>query len=135
MISGIGIDIVDIRRIEKILLKSQEKFLEKYFTANEIRLSKKYKGKKYASYFAKRFSAKEAVAKALGTGFGKSLAFKDIEVIKEKSGRPEIRLKGKATRLAGKNVKFHISLSDEYPFAVAMVVVIAGKKHLMKDQN
>jgi holo-[acyl-carrier protein] synthase len=121
MIHGVGVDIVNIERIEKILKKSPEKFLEKYFTAGEIELGKKYKGKKHAAYFAKRFAAKEAAAKALGTGFGKNLAFKDIEVTKEKSGKVGIKLHGKAAKLA-KKTTLYLSLSDEYPFAVAMVV-------------
>jgi len=123
MISGIGIDIVDIRRIEKLLKKDGERFLGKIFTAKEIALAKNYRGKKYAAYFAKRFAAKEAVAKALGTGFGKSLEWREINIEKEKSGRPVIKLKGKAMKLAGEKNILHLSLSDEYPFAVAMVAV------------
>jgi len=128
MITGIGIDMVDIRRIEKVLIKSEKKFLKKYFTKSEIKFSKKYKGKKYPAYFAKRFAGKEAVAKAFGTGFGK-IEFKEISVEKEKSGKPEIKLSGKAKKLLGKKSKIYLSLSDEYPFAVAMVIISSSKDH------
>ncbi len=126
MITGIGIDMVNIQRIEKILVQSEKKFLKKYFTKAEIKLSKKYKGKKYAAYFAKRFAAKEAMAKAFGTGFGK-VELKEISVEKAKSGKPMIKLSGKAKTLAGKKSKIYLSLSDEYPFAVAMVIISSSK--------
>jgi len=126
MISGIGIDIVDIRRIDKLLKKNGERFLHKIFTAEEIEISKNYRGKKYAAYFAKRFAAKEAVAKALSSGFGKNLEWREINIGKEKSGRPVIMLKGKARKLAGENTSLHLSISDEYPFAVAMVAMEGG---------
>src|SRR5271154_147593 len=104
MIVGIGIDIVNIERIEKLLEKSGEQFLKKIFTPEEIKIAEKYKGKKYAAYFAKRFAAKEAVVKAFGTGIGK-IEFREISVEKEKSGKPVIKLKGKAKKLSGKKSK------------------------------
>jgi len=128
MIHSIGVDIVNIERIEKLLKKSGEEFLKKIFTLAEIKISKNYKGKKYAAYFAKRFAAKEAVAKAFGTGFGK-IEFKEISVEKEKSGKPVIKLAGKAKKLLGKKSKIHLSLSDEYPFAVAMVIISSSADH------
>lgn len=108
MIKGIGTDIVNISRIEKAM--QQEKFLEKTFTPRE-REERKHKVENYAAAFA----AKEAVVKALGSGF-RGIGFHDIEILHEENGKPYICLYGK------KEGKWYVSLSHEKEYAVAMVV-------------
>ena len=109
MIIGIGTDIVDIRRIEKLIEESGERFIAKIFNEEE-------KGEG-AAHYAKRFAAKEAVAKALGTGIGSNVSFKDIVITNDENGAPKVQVKGQ-----GLKVKVHISLSDEYPYALAYAV-------------
>lgn len=127
MIVGIGTDICDIRRIERILEKYGERFKEKTFTAGE-RSYADGQANPAASY-AKRFAAKEAVAKALAGGKTGSLSWQDVEVIKNKSGRPKIKLHGGAKKRAksrikkGRKFKVHISLSDDIPYAQAFAVL------------
>ena len=118
-ILGIGTDIVNVIRIEKILKKNKKNFLEKIFTNKEISLLK-LKSKYIASTIAKKFAAKEAFAKAMGTGIGSSLSFRNIEVLSLKSGQPYLKL-------AGKNkikVISKLSLSDDYPWAIAFVIIL-----------
>jgi holo-[acyl-carrier protein] synthase len=128
MILGIGTDIVDIRRIEASLKKSGAKFEARLFTQNERALAKKRKaGKARAAFYAKRFAGKEAFAKATGTGFGKHLSFQDIEIVSAKSGAPKLTCLATAKKLlkkmSRKKVKVDVSLSDDYPYAQAFVVI------------
>ena len=109
MIIGIGTDIVDIRRIEKLIEESGEKFLARIFNEEE-------RGEDTAHY-AKRFAAKEAIAKALGTGIGSKVSFKDIVITNDENGAPKAEVKNQKSK-----VKIHISLSDEYPYALAYAV-------------
>jgi holo-[acyl-carrier protein] synthase len=109
MIIGIGTDIVDIRRIEKLLLESGEKFLARIFNDEE-------RGDG-AAHYAKRFAAKEAIAKALGTGIGK-VSFKDIVITNDENGAPKAEIKSQKSK-----VKVHLSMSDEYPYALAYALV------------
>jgi holo-[acyl-carrier protein] synthase len=111
MIIGIGTDIVDIRRIEKLIADSGEKFISKIFNDEE-------RGEG-AAHYAKRFAAKEAIAKALGTGIGK-VSFKDIVITNDENGAPKAEVRNQ-----GSGVRVHISLSDEYPYALAYSVVEA----------
>ena len=123
MIHGIGTDIVDIRRIESVLKKNGDRFKEKIFSEAEIAAAKKIRDKKKKiSYFAKRFAAKEAFAKATGKGIGEFAAFKDISIENEKSGKPFIKLRNK------KMSNIYVSLSDEYPYAQAFVVIGKNRK-------
>ncbi|WP_257791012.1 holo-[acyl-carrier-protein] synthase [Wolbachia endosymbiont of Folsomia candida] len=93
MIHGIGTDIVYIPRISKILQKYGEKFLGRIYTKQEIEISEKYNSQEMrAKYFAKRFAAKEAFVKALGTGFSNGIIMKDIEIYSDIRGKPYIRL-------------------------------------------
>ena len=108
MIKGIGTDIVKISRIQKAM--QQEKFLEKVFTLRELETSRQ----KVESYAA-AFAAKEALVKALGTGF-RGIQFHDIEILHEENGKPYLCLYGK------KEEKCHISLSHEKEYAIAMIV-------------
>jgi len=122
MILGIGCDICDIRRIEKLIQSQGEKFLNRVFTLSERkRLQKR---EKIANGFAKVFAAKEALVKALGNST--DISWQDIEIIKNNNGRPELKLHRKAQEmaknLANGNYQLHLSLSDEPPYALAYVI-------------
>lgn len=127
MILGIGTDIVEIKRIEDFFNKFGEKFYDRIFTENEILSAKKYKNDKIFAHFAKRFAAKEAFSKALGTGIGKIVNFLDIEIVNDKSGKPEIKLsdnkKDELKNFFGNNFAVFLSLSDEKTHAVAFVII------------
>jgi holo-[acyl-carrier protein] synthase len=130
MILGIGTDIIDIRRIERVLARHGTRFLNRVFTAEE-RAYAKSRPAVYAATLAKRFAAKEACAKALGTGLGQGVSWQDIGVVRQKYGPPSLALTGKALahlqRLtpAGFEPKIHISLTDDQPQALAFVVISA----------
>ena len=122
MILGIGCDICDIRRIEKLVEVQGEKFLKRVFTGSEReRLQKRTNS---ASGFAKVFAAKEALVKALGDST--NISWQDIEVVKNSHGRPEFILHNAAheiaSRLAEDTYTLHLSLSDEPPYALAYVI-------------
>ncbi len=119
MITGIGTDIVDIRRIEKAYARHKERFLTKNFTAAEIKEIKAHKTPINA--IAKRFAAKEAYAKARGTGFRGGFALKDIAIIHDTLGKPSFALSAKEKKHM-KGITAHLSLSDEIPYALAFVV-------------
>ncbi len=129
MILGIGNDICDIRRIEKTLDRFGERFLAKVFTAEERRRA--YAKVNPARTLAKRFAAKEAMSKALGTGFRFSVHLSDIGVVNAPTGRPSIVLTGGAARaLARLTPEAHVAridltLTDEYPMAEAVVIISA----------
>jgi holo-[acyl-carrier protein] synthase len=129
MILGIGSDLVDIRRIEKVLVRHGDRFLHRVFT--EIERSKAEGRAARIETYAKRFAAKEACAKALGTGFRRGVFFRDMGVINLPSGRPTMNLTGGAlVRLREMTPKAHdaridISLTDEYPIAQAIVIISA----------
>ncbi|MAQ71459.1 MAG: holo-[acyl-carrier-protein] synthase [Alphaproteobacteria bacterium] len=130
MIIGIGHDIVDIRRIEKAIAKYPEKFMAKYFSKEESELaSSRDNIGQMAATLAKRFAAKEAAAKALGTGFREGLYLKDICVTSDSDGRPELVFFNKAQDIlkrltpVGEKSKIFLSLSDEPPFASAYVII------------
>ena len=125
MIYGIGTDIIDINRIKSVLNKYGDKFKYKCFHQNEISWSNSKL--KSAESFAKRYAAKEACAKALGTGLARGVFWKDIEVINNKHGKPFIRLHNNALNVLNnkinKNAKIELSLSDEINFAIANVII------------
>ncbi len=129
MIIGIGNDIVDIRRIEKTLERFGERFVEKVFTEQERRRA--FGRAHPAATLAKRFAAKEAMSKALGTGFRSGVHLKDIGVVNAPTGRPTFELKkGAARHLAGltppgHTVRIDLTLTDEYPLAEAVVIISA----------
>ena len=123
-IIGNGVDIVDNKRIEKLLLN--DNFLNRIFTNNEIKSSKKSQNK--VNFFAKRFAAKEAFVKALGTGFRNNINFSDIEIINNKKGKPEIKISKKIKNLISrkfksKKPKIYVSLSDEKKHSIAYVIL------------
>jgi len=127
MIVGIGNDVCDIRRIEKMLERFGERFLDKVFTDEERR--KAYGRAHPARTLAKRFAAKEALSKALGTGFRSGVHMKDIGIVNSPSGRPTLALaNGAARRLEslvppGYSARIDVTLTDEYPIAEAVVIV------------
>ena len=123
-IFGIGTDIVDISRIKKIFNRNN-KFKKRIFSAEEINYCET-KSNKISSY-SKRFAAKEAFVKALGTGISQGISFNEISVKNNKNGAPFIVLLGK-TKIIAKNLikkknKIYLSLSDEKKYALAMVVI------------
>ncbi|MCL2763809.1 MAG: holo-ACP synthase [Treponema sp.] len=121
MITGIGVDIVQIERMERWL--QNEKLLERYFHSEEVALANS-RGKSAAMALAARFAAKEAFGKALGTGLSQ-IALKDIIVINNENGKPNLQLTGTAQEAfekSGAN-KVHISLSHEKENAIAMIVL------------
>ena len=129
MILGIGSDIIDIRRIERTLERFGPRFVDRLFTAVERRKSDR-RAKRAASY-AKRFAAKEACAKALGTGFRHGVFWRDMGVVNLASGRPTMALTGGAARrLAeitppGMVARIDVSLTDDEPQAQAIVIISA----------
>lgn len=129
MIIGVGIDLLDVRRIERTLVRFGDRFLERVFTEAE-RARCRRRGNPVACY-GQRYAAKEACAKALGTGFRDGVFWRDIEVDNLPSGQPILRLSGGAQdRLValtpnGMRAALALSLTDEYPFAQAMVVISA----------
>ena len=129
MIIGIGNDIIDIRRIEKTLARHGERFTQRVFTEIERRKSDR-RAQRAASY-AKRFAAKEACSKALGTGLSQGVYWRDMAVVNEPSGKPTMNLSnGAAARLLlltpqGQSATVHLTMTDEYPFAQAIVIIEA----------
>ena len=132
MILGIGSDICDIRRIENSLERFGERFLNRVFTDIE---KEKASRRPYtrAGTLAKRFAAKEAFSKAVGTGFKRGVFMKDIGVVNLASGQPTLQLTGGAkARLdslapEGHALDIHLTLTDEYPWAQAFVMLVARK--------
>ena len=122
-IIGTGVDIVENSRIKKSIANNS--FLNRVFTNKEILISKKIKNK--TSYFAKRFAAKEAFVKSLGTGFRDGLHLKDISIINDKLGKPSFFINKKIKNLIKKRFKinsfnFFLSISDEKKYSIAFVV-------------
>ena len=120
---GTGVDIVENSRIKKLIANNS--FLNRVFTNKEILISKKIKNK--TSYFAKRFAAKEAFVKSLGTGFRYGLNLKDISIINDKLGKPSFFINKKIKNLIKKRFKinsfnFFLSISDEKKYSIAFVV-------------
>ena len=127
MILGVGSDIVNIKRIEKTISRYGDKFLKRCFTNEEITKSES-RNNKVASY-AKRFAAKEACSKALGTGISQGIFWKDIGVVNLKNGKPEIVLLGEAKKTLNKLLpkdkipKINLTITDENNLAYAMVII------------
>ena len=134
MIIGIGTDMTDIRRIEKAISRFGVRFIEKCFVSEEIARCENHKtAEKRVAAYAKLFAGKEAVLKASGSGLRKDMQWHDIAIEKDSAGKPVVRLTGATDKVikervpAGYNVQTDISLSDEWPYALAFVVVSAYK--------
>ncbi len=129
MIIGIGSDLIDIRRIEKTLERHGSRFTERVFTQRER--AKAESRKRQADTYAKRFAAKEACSKALGTGLSHGVFWRDMEVINLPTGKPTMHLtNGAEVRLQsmmpeGMKPVVHLSITDEYPMAQAFVIIEA----------
>ena len=129
MIIGIGSDLIDIRRIEKSLARFGERFTARVFT--EIEQAKSDRRKNRAASYAKRFAAKEACSKALGTGLSHGVFWRDMGVVNDRSGKPTMILtNGAAARLqamlpAGHRAVIHLTITDDFPLAQAFVIIEA----------
>jgi holo-[acyl-carrier protein] synthase len=130
VILGIGSDIIDIRRIERTLERFDQRFIERIFTDTERRKADRRLGQRAATY-AKRFAAKEACAKALGTGLRHGVFWRDLGVVNLPSGQPTLQLSGgAAARLrqlvpAGMTARIDLTMTDDYPWAEAVVIISA----------
>jgi holo-[acyl-carrier protein] synthase len=139
MILGLGSDLVDIRRIEKVLERHGDRFIQRIFTPVEV--AKAERRATRIDTYAKRFAAKEACSKALGTGFRKGVFFRDMGVVNLPSGRPTMELTGGALKRLkeitpeGYDARIDISLTDEYPLAQAIVIISAVPQNSAKDRT
>ena len=132
MILGLGNDVIDIRRIEETLNRYGERFIQRVFT--EVEVAKSERRAQRAASYAKRFAAKEACSKALGTGFRNGVFWKDMGVVNERSGKPTMVLTGGAReqldRLVppGHTPRIHLTITDDFPYAHAVVMIEALPK-------
>lgn len=131
MILGLGNDVIDIRRIEQTLERFGDRFLERVFTPLERNRAERRTREMRAATYAKRFAAKEACSKALGTGLRKGVFWRDMGVVNLSSGRPTLSLTGGAARhLAsltppGHIARIDLTLTDDFPYAQAIVIISA----------
>ena len=133
MIIGIGNDLIDITRVAKVIERHGERFLDRIFTdAERAKAQRRAKNEKMlVATYAKRFAAKEACSKALGTGLRRGVFWRDMGVINQRGGKPTMALTGGAlARLqeltpAGMSPQIDLSLTDEYPMAQAIVIISA----------
>ena len=129
MIIGIGSDLIDIRRIEKTLERFPEQFENRIFT--EIERTKSDRRANRAASYAKRFAAKEACSKALGTGFRNGVFWRDLGVVNLKSGKPTMALTGGAKERLGALIpegmapQIDLTITDDFPLAQAVVIISA----------
>ena len=129
MIIGIGSDLIDIRRVEKSIERFAERFTHRCFT--EIERAKSEGRRNKAASYAKRFAAKEACSKALGTGLAQGVFWRDMGVVNLPSGKPTMQLTGGAAkRLAsmlpeGHHAAIHLTITDDFPLAQAFVIIEA----------
>jgi holo-[acyl-carrier protein] synthase len=132
MIYGVGTDICDVRRIAATLARRGERFAEKVLGPHEIEVFRRRRALLAArgiSYLATRFSAKEAFSKAIGLGMRVPMSWRDCEIVKAPSGKPQIRLHGAlAEWFESRGLSAHVTVSDEPDYAAAFVVVEAGAK-------
>ncbi len=131
MIIGLGSDLVDIRRIEKSISRFGDRFTCRIFT--EVEQHKSDKRRNRAASYAKRFAAKEACSKALGTGISHGVFWRDMGVVNDRTGKPSMKLTNAAAkRLAqitpnGYQPHIHLTITDDYPLAQAFVIIEASK--------
>lgn len=123
MIYGIGTDIVEISRIIK--MRSLSSFAEKILSPNELEIASQYENDKLIKYLAKQFAAKEAISKAFGTGIREPILIKDIEIMRDKTGKPYLNpLAGvKKTIIDLGITKSHVSLADESEYVIAFAIL------------
>lgn len=131
MIVGIGCDLANINRFEKALAKFGGRFVNRAFSEREkaeLARRERLSPKEHACAAAKRFAAKEACTKALGTGFREGIFMRDIEIVHQPSGKPELYLQNGARRrleeiCGGVAFKIHVTMTDDYPWAQAFVII------------
>jgi len=123
VIYGIGTDIVEISRIAE--MKSLSSFAEKILSSNELEIASQYKNDKLIKYLAKQFAAKEAISKAFGTGIRKPILMKDIEIMRDKIGKPYLNplAEVKKTIIDLGITKSHVSLADESEYVIAFAIL------------
>ena len=126
MIYGIGIDLVNIRRMGRVIDRWGTRFINRIFTAQEINYCGQ--GPKSVSCLALRFAAKEAFSKAIGLGMKKGIRWRDIEIVHNPSGRPDLNVTGKALGFCHKEgiKRWYVTLSDEGDYGIAVVVLEKG---------
>ena len=126
MITGQGIDIIEIERIVAAIERGGDAFIRRVYTDAEIAQSESRNQAKY-TYYAGRWAAKEALAKALGCGIGEKCSFSDIEILTQASGAPRLTLSGKTQEFCENNIGkyLHVSISHEKNYAVAIVTIEA----------
>ena len=133
MILGLGSDLIDIRRIEKTLERHGPRFIARIFT--ELEQAKSERRAARAASYAKRFAAKEACSKALGTGLSQGVFWRDMGVVNLPSGKPTMKLTGGALKKLnsmippGHKAQIDLSITDEYPLAQAIVIISAIKEN------
>jgi holo-[acyl-carrier protein] synthase len=131
VIIGLGSDIIDIRRIEAVIAKHGDRFLDRIFTPEERAKAEGRGERARIATYARRFAAKEAASKALGTGFSQGVFWRDLGVVNLSSGQPTLRLTGgAAARLAaitpaGHAAQIALTMTDEPPYAQAVVMITA----------
>lgn len=131
MIVGLGCDLANINRFEKALAKFGGRFVNRAFSEREkaeLARRERLSPKEHACAAAKRFAAKEACTKALGTGFRDGIFMRDIEIVHQPSGKPELYLQNGARRrleeiCGGAAFKIHVTMTDDYPWAQAFVII------------
>ncbi len=138
MIIGIGNDMIDIRRVEKTLERFGERFIRRIFT--DIERQKSDRRRNRAASYAKRFAAKEACAKALGTGLNRGVFWRDMGVVNLRGGQPTMALTGgaaerlKSLTPAGMEAVIHITITDDFPLAQAFVIISAIPARNLADR-
>ena len=129
MIVGVGIDLINIQRIQKVLDRFGSRFENRVFSSEEINRSRRKYDK--ASSYAKRWAAKEACSKALGIGLRMGISWKEMNITNLQSGKPILKIEGKAQLILkkitpkGYRARIHVSLTDDYPWAKALVMIEA----------
>ena len=131
MIIGMGIDVVNIKRVEMLILKFPSRFLSRCFTDSEQKIFQKLSNnkKKFILKVAGFYAVKEAFVKAIGTGFRFGISFTDIEISNDNFGKPTLKLDGNAKKYLEKKypsiekIKYHLSISDDNPVVVAVVIM------------
>jgi len=122
MIVGMGIDIAEVKRIEAVIQSQRDRFLQRVYTPGEIAYCEQFKNK--FERYAGRFAAKEAAMKALGTGWSRGVRWVDVEVVRQRGGRPTISLKGEARKIADSLGVKHSALSITHTAEQAIAQVI-----------
>ncbi|MCC8417852.1 MAG: holo-ACP synthase [Rickettsia endosymbiont of Bryobia graminum] len=123
MIIGVGTDIVQILRIERLLNLYQQRFIERILSQPEIQKLSSLNKESYSNFLAKRFAAKEAISKATGRGIGRDFSFKDISILNDELGRPFVKISLYNDYKKFDGLQIHLSISDDYPLALAFAVI------------